>query len=71
MKANIHILDRVLRVLIAIVCFVLYFNNIIGGALGVTLVAVGVVFVLTAFIGFCPIYRAFGFSTKKKQNPAH
>lgn len=55
--------DRVLRVIVAIVLAVLYFNGTITGTLGLTLIVLSVVFVLTSLVGFCPLYLPFGMNT--------
>lgn len=67
MKVNIHSIDRVIRILVAILFAVLYFTGIITGTIGLVLLILGVVFMLTAVINFCPIYWALGISTRKEQ----
>jgi hypothetical protein len=68
MKANMGNLDRGLRIILAVVFAALYFTNIIGGTAGLILLILGIVFVLTSFIGFCPLYLPFGISTNKEKN---
>lgn len=65
MKVNIHSIDRIIRVLVAILFAVLYYTGIISGTLGLVLLILGIVFMLTAVINFCPIYWALGISTRK------
>jgi hypothetical protein len=67
MKKNMGIIDKVIRVLIAVVVIVLYFTNVISGTLAVILLIVAGIFILTSLIGFCPLYLAFGLNTKKKK----
>ncbi|MFA6260821.1 MAG: DUF2892 domain-containing protein [Bacteroidia bacterium] len=67
MKVNIHSIDRTIRILVAILFAVLYFTGIITGTIGLVLLILGVVFMLTAVINFCPIYWALGISTRKEQ----
>ena len=67
MKRNLSNLDRIIRVVIAAVFAYLYFSGIVTGMLGIVLVILGAVFVLTSFIGFCPLYVPFKFSTYKAQ----
>ena len=68
MKKNMGNIDKMLRVLIAVVIAVLYFaTDLIPGTLGIVLLALAGVFVLTSFIGFCPLYAPFGLSTCKKE----
>lgn len=59
--------DRVLRVIVAIVLAVLYYNGTITGTLGLTLIVLSVVFVLTSLVGFCPLYLPFGMNTCGKE----
>ena len=67
MKRNMSTLDRIIRTLIAITFAVLYFTGIVPGALGIVLLVVGVVFVLTAILGWCPIYALFKLSTSRSK----
>lgn len=60
-------LDRVVRIIVAVVVGFLYYQGIITGTLGIVLMVLAVVFLLTSFISFCPLYFPFGISTKKKQ----
>jgi hypothetical protein len=65
MKPNLSNLDRVIRVVVAALFAYLYFAGIVTGALGIVLLVLGTVFVLTAVVGFCPLYAMFKFSTLK------
>ena len=65
MKKNMGIIDRTVRILLAIIFGALYFTNTITGTLGVGLLVLAAVFLLTSFISFCPLYTIFGFSTCK------
>jgi hypothetical protein len=67
MKHNMGTIDKVVRILIAIIIAVLYFTKVIPGTLGIILLALAVVFVITSLISFCPLYFPFGFSTAKKK----
>jgi K+-transporting ATPase A subunit len=67
MKKNMSSLDRIIRVAIAALFAYLYFGGIVTGTLGIVLVVLGAVFLLTSFIGFCPLYVPFKFSTKKSE----
>lgn len=71
MKTNMGKFDRVFRILAAITIAILYYYGVITGTLAVILLIIAVAFVLTSFIGFCPLYLPFGLSTKnKKDSPA-
>ncbi|MER3400842.1 MAG: DUF2892 domain-containing protein [Thermoflexus sp.] len=65
MTVNMAGWDRIVRVILAVVfimvsAFVLRFNT-----LGIILTIIGVVFVLTSLVGWCPLYTALGFRTKR------
>jgi hypothetical protein len=65
MKKNMGGTDKVIRILIAIIFFLLYFTGVVAGTLGGVLVALGVVFVITSLVGVCPLYLPFGINTCK------
>ena len=60
-------MDRIVRIVIALVFGLLYFTNKVTGTMGIVLLVLGVVFILTSFISFCPLYTLFGISTTKKK----
>lgn len=65
MKKNVGNIDRVVRILIAIVASILYFTGTVEGTLGYIVLAVGAIMLLTALVGTCPIYSIVGLSTCK------
>jgi type IV secretory pathway TrbD component len=65
MNANESTLDRVARLLIAIVAAVVAMSVGSGSVLGIVLWVVAVIMLVTAAVGFCPLYRLFGLSTRK------
>ena len=67
MKKNMGTIDKVIRILVAVVVVVLYFTHVITGVLAIVLLALSAIFVLTSLISFCPLYLPFGISTKKKE----
>ncbi len=67
MKKNLGTVDKVIRIIIAVGIAVLYFTNVISGTLAIVLGILAVVFVLTSFISFCPLYLPFGINTSKKK----
>ncbi len=67
MKKNIGTIDKVIRILVAVVFAVLYFTKVIPGTLGIILLVLAAVFVLTSLISFCPLYWPFGISTAPKK----
>lgn len=67
MKKNMGSIDKVVRILLAIVAVVLYFTNVVTGTWGIVLLVLAAVFVLTSLISVCPLYLPFGISTCKKK----
>lgn len=66
MKSNVSNLDRIVRVLIAVLVGILYYTNIISGTIAIILGVVAVIFLATSLINFCPLYSVLGISTRKK-----
>ncbi|MCE2742106.1 MAG: DUF2892 domain-containing protein [Fluviicola sp.] len=67
MKKNMGSIDKVIRIIIAVVLIVLFTTGKISGTTGVVLLALAGIFVLTSLISFCPLYLPFGISTCKKK----
>ncbi len=63
MKKNMGTTDRLIRIVLAVVVAILYFTNTISGTLALVLGAVAIIFLLTSFISFCPLYAPFGINT--------
>ena len=68
MKKNMGLVDRIIRMTIAAVIFVLYYAKLINGTTATVLAIVALAFVATSFISFCPLYLPFGLSTREKTN---
>jgi hypothetical protein len=66
MKHNVGTPDRIIRLVVAAIIAFLYLNGTIEGTIGIILIVVAIVFALTSFISFCPIYALLGLSSKKK-----
>jgi hypothetical protein len=67
MKTNMGSADRIARILVAVLIAVLYFANVLSGTLAIVLLVVASAFVITSFLGFCPLYFPFGISTQRKK----
>jgi hypothetical protein len=65
MNKNVSNVDRVIRLVLAVVFFGAAFAVGFGTVFGIILAVLGVVMVATAAMGFCPLYRLFGLSTNK------
>ncbi|MDE4542950.1 MULTISPECIES: DUF2892 domain-containing protein [unclassified Thermoanaerobacterium] len=65
MKSNVGSVDKIVRYVIGIILLLLLFilkgNARYWGLLGL-------IPILTAAFGFCPLYKIFGISTAKKEN---
>ncbi len=67
MKKNMGLIDKVIRILIAVIVIALYFANVISGILAIILLIFSGIFILTSLLGFCPLYIPFGLNTGKKE----
>ena len=65
MKKNMGTTDKAIRVILALGVALLYYFDVIEGTLAYILMALAIVFLLTSFISFCPLYKPFGISTCK------
>ncbi|MBS1526346.1 MAG: DUF2892 domain-containing protein [Bacteroidetes bacterium] len=67
MKKNMGATDRIMRFLAAAIIIVLYLTKQLSGTAAIVLLVFAVVFILTSFMGFCPLYYPFGINTCKKK----
>lgn len=67
MTKNIGSPDRIIRLVLAAIIFALYLTNVLSGTVAIPLIALSVIFILTSFVGTCPLYLAFGLSTLRKK----
>jgi hypothetical protein len=65
-KKNVNSIDKVIRILLAIVLGVLIFTSQVTGILVIILGVLAVVLLLTSVLSFCPIYALLNLSTIKK-----
>jgi len=65
MKRNMGNTDKGIRIIAAIAIALLYYFNVIEGTLAYALMAVGIIFLLTSLINFCPLYKVFRINTCK------
>jgi hypothetical protein len=66
MKINMVFADRVARMFLSIAFLVAYFSNLIPQGLALWLSIVSVIFLVTSFTGFCPLYAVLGIGKKRK-----
>ena len=67
MKKNMGSADKIIRVILAIVFAALYFTGTVSGTIGLVLLILGIVFLATSLISFCPLYLPFGINTCAKE----
>ncbi len=60
--------DKIIRVIIALVIAFLYYKGIISGTLGIILLVLALIFVVTSFVSFCPLYTVLGINTCSKED---
>ena len=63
MKNNVGSIDRGVRIVVGLL--LVGAGVLLSGILQILAVIVGVVLVLTSFVGYCPIYGVLGMSTAK------
>lgn len=61
------LIDRGLRVLVALVLAFLYYNGTLTGTWGTVALVIAVVFLLTSLVSFCPLYTLIGLNTGDKK----
>jgi hypothetical protein len=66
MKKNMEIIDRVIRIVVALGFVGLYFTSVVSGTFANVLFALAGVITLTSLVGFCPLYWPFGINSWKK-----
>jgi len=56
-------LDRIVRLIVAVVLAALYFTDVLSGTLATVAIAVSVIFLVTSAFARCGLYVPFGLST--------
>lgn len=67
MNSNMGSLDKFIRILSAMLITGAYYSKEISGTIALLLLILAGIFIVTSFIGFCPLYAIFGVSTKKEK----
>jgi len=65
MKKNVGQIDKLIRVLIALVIALLYYFEVISGTLALVLAIFAIILLITSLINFCPLYSIFKVNTSK------
>lgn len=64
MKKNMGVIDRIVRMVLAVVFVSLIFAGQAQGILAIVLGVLAAIFVVTSVLAFCPAYLLFGLSTR-------
>lgn len=67
MKKNVGVIDKIIRVIAAVIIGLLFYFQVISGTLGLVLIIFAIVLLLTSLINFCPLYTLFGINTNSKK----
>ena len=64
MKKNMSKMDAIIRIGVALAIVLLWYMNFVAGPVLIVLGVVAVIFTITGFINFCPLYAAFKIRTR-------
>lgn len=67
MKTNVGTTDRIIRLLIAIGAFSIYYSGKLTGTAATIVFIVGILMAFTAWFRFCPLYALLRISTHKPE----
>jgi hypothetical protein len=63
MKKNVGSIDKIIRIIIAVVAIILIATCTVTGTLAIIVGIVGGAMLLTAIFGFCGLYSLIGFNS--------
>ena len=63
MKKNVGSLDKIIRIVLAIILFGVAYFGVVEGTLAIVSYVAGAVMLLTGFMKSCPLYSIFGISS--------
>ena len=63
MKKNVGSVDKIIRLVLAIVLFAVAYFGVIEGTLAIVSYVAGAIMLVTAFMKSCPLYSIFGISS--------
>lgn len=67
MKKNVGNIDKIIRIIIALVAFYYAYNGEVESPWNYVLYALGTIMMFTAVLGSCPIFSIFGMSSNKSK----
>jgi uncharacterized membrane protein len=65
MKKNMSRADASIRLVVAAVIIALWYFNLVSGVLLAVLGVVALIFIVTGFVNFCPLYAILKIRTRK------
>ncbi len=68
MTKNMSKADGIIRIIVALAIVALWYFNVVGGVLLYVLGAVALIFIITGFVNYCPLYGVFGLRTRPKNS---
>ena len=66
-EKNVGTIDRVVRIIVGIALLAGFALNMVAAPLSYLVVLIGLIALVTGFIGTCPAYSLIGITTLKKQ----
>ncbi|QNL22428.1 DUF2892 domain-containing protein [Hyphobacterium sp. CCMP332] len=66
MKKNVGVMDKLLRMSIVLIIGALYLVDAISGLPAIILGGIALYLTISSFIGFCILYKPFGYSSIEK-----
>jgi len=67
MKKNMGALDKIIRVVVAIVIVILFATHVVTHVWAIILLVIAGILLITSIIGFCPLYQILMINTCKKE----
>ncbi len=65
MTKNMGAIDRLIRIILAVIIVILLLNGSVAGTFALILGVFAIAFLGTSAIGWCPLYRPMNINTKK------
>lgn len=56
-------IDKLVRLVVALLLVIAYFQGLVTGILGIVLLIVAAIFVVTSLVSICPLYSIFGINS--------
>ena len=66
MTKNVGNTDKLIRLIIAVVLFLLVYKNIVTGSMQYVLLVIALIAALTSLLNYCPLYSILKINTRKK-----